>query len=56
MFRGTRVLAPVFSMLAGLGAETIVRHDYRSLSTAEIEGALQLTCRLLERCAPSENG
>ena len=57
VFRGTLVPpAPVFGMLADLGAKENVRRRYPSLSTAEIERALQQACRLLEREAPWEDG
>jgi uncharacterized protein (DUF433 family) len=57
VFRGTRVPpAPIFALLGDLGAEAIVRRDYPSLSTAEIEGALRQACWLLERYAPWEDG
>ena len=42
VFRGTRVPpGPIFSMLAEVSAEEIVRHDYPSVSKADIELALQ---------------
>ena len=53
VFRGTRVPpGPIFSMLAETSAEEIVRHDYPSVSKADIELALQQACRLLKREAP----
>jgi uncharacterized protein (DUF433 family) len=53
VFRGTRVPpGPIFSMLAEMSAQEIVRHDYPSVSKADIELALQQACRLLEREAP----
>src|SRR5260370_38992009 len=53
VFRGTRVPpAPIFSMLAGMSADEIVRNDYPSVSKADLELALQQACRLLAREAP----
>jgi uncharacterized protein (DUF433 family) len=53
VFRGTRVPpGPIFSMLADMSAEEIVRVDYPSVPKADIELALQQACRLLERDAP----
>jgi uncharacterized protein (DUF433 family) len=53
VFRGTRVPpGPIFSMLAAMSAEEIVRDDYPSVSKADIELALQQACRLLDREAP----
>lgn len=50
VFRGTRVPpGPIFSMLAEMSAEQIVRRDYRSVSKSDIELALRQACRLLER-------
>jgi uncharacterized protein (DUF433 family) len=53
VFRGTRVPpGPIFSMLAEMSAQEIVRHDYPSVSKSDIKLALQQACRLLEREAP----
>ena len=53
VFRGTRVPpAPIFSMLADMSADEIVRNDYPSVSKGDLELALQQACRLLEREAP----
>src|SRR5258708_31930366 len=42
VFRGTRVPpAPIFSMLADISADEIVRNDYPSLSTRDLQLALQ---------------
>ena len=53
VFRGTRVPpGPIFSMLADMSADEIVRNDYPSVSKGDLELALQQACRLLEREAP----
>jgi uncharacterized protein (DUF433 family) len=53
VFRGTRVPpGPIFSMLADMSADEIVRNDDPSVSKGDLELALQQACRLLEREAP----